>query len=268
MPRPRRKPVPLDDPHKPIDPRKPFTMREAVDTVTGGPKRRRLMIRTPEELAQTVWFQIRFDAVSMELIRIHAMMRRVKPTVLVSDILNCWLANSTDYSQAVVGEMLPRGARAAVVPERWSGYLASLGYAPALEEQLPPDPPEIPEGLRPRLHADLTPKRNVEPPDDTPLPDPEPVEPLTPAAPSEVRDEQPDPGLSTEEAMRRMNLETNPQPQPDGEIPSLEWNPLVEYGSRPFDPEEYAREAAPLGHGSAAQNITMGKRLGPDGRTY
>jgi len=235
MPRPRINPKPLDDPHKPVNVRAPMTMKEAKDTLKGGSQQRRRMIRSNEELREPVWFQLRVDATSHELLRIHALMRRVRPTTLYSDILNAWLANSTDYSQALVREMLPRGARAAVVPERWVGYLASLGYAPPLEEQLPPDPPDIPEGFTPRRHDDLSVKP-PEPPDDLPV-EPPPVEPQAPApAPSEVKAEA-----------------TQPDPL---------WDPRA-HGAKPFDPEEYAREAGIIGHGSGAANVSAG--LGPDG---
>lgn len=264
MPRKRRIPH-TDDPHKPIDPRKPFTMAEAKATVKGGPGARRTMIRAADELAEPVWFQFRLDATSMELLRIHATMRRVKPTVLISDLLNAWLGNATDYNQALIRELLPRGARAAPVPERFAGYLATLGYAPPVEEQIAPDPPNVPEGLLPR-RADLSEITHAMPPDAPIELPPEPA-PLIAHAPSEIpigmnpdgsiasapNPLQAEPGLTVEQAAEKMNLQVDPNPEVD-------WNPAA-FGVGAFDPEAHAAATRGAhGHGNAAQSLMMGHK--------
>jgi hypothetical protein len=227
------------------------TIGDAVK-VLGGPLRGRLR-RGAEELREPVWVQIRMDAISYELLKIHALQRRVKVTPFISDILNGWLANATDYSQALVREMLPAGARAMPVPERWGtvGYLASLGYKKAVEEQLPPDPPDRP------IHgfdADLSPRHDVPPPPDTPVTVAPVIAPEPAAAPSEVAAAQADPDAALSPDMVAM-VEAK-----GGSNPEVEYDPLAYGGAGVgrFDPEEHRKMARAPGHGNAAQARTMG----------
>jgi hypothetical protein len=95
---------------------------------------------------------IDYDFNSKHILKMHALQRRVSLSALISDILNGWLELATDYDQAIFKETLPRGARAAGVPERWTGYLSSLGFAPAPEpvgNDVPPPPPIIHPTLTP-----------------------------------------------------------------------------------------------------------------------
>jgi len=228
-----------------VSPRRPLTMGEAKAAVNGTSITRRMAIRSHEELREPVYFQFLFDAVSMELVKIHATMRRVKPTVLFSDIMNVWLAGATDYSQALIREMLPPGVRAAPVPERYAGYRKSLGAAPVYEEQLPPDPPPPTPPREP--FADLTPRHGIAPPPDARVEPPDaPPQPPVPA-PSEVAAETP----ATQEQLTKMvEIPANPE---------VEWSPeAAGPGVRRFDPEKHAREAGAPGHGNAAQAKSMG----------
>ena len=149
-----------------------------------------LFRRTSEELrAVREIGTLRLDIVSVECLNIHAKMRRVPATTLLSDILNCWLSVATDYGADAFRAFLPVGARAADAPERWAGYLRSLGFvaapqdavsatpadrgvtfAPLPQEVVAPQPP--PQGVPDA--RELTP--------DTPAPQdvPIPVHPLPP----------------------------------------------------------------------------------------
>ncbi len=80
------------------------------------------------------------DAISHACLWIHAKRRGVPMTWLVQDILNLWLANTTDYSQGVYQDMLPKNARAARTPERFAGYISSLGFQDEPQAQAPIQP--------------------------------------------------------------------------------------------------------------------------------
>jgi hypothetical protein len=84
------------------------------------------------------------DAISHACLWIHAKRRGVPMTWLVQDILNLWLANTTDYSQGVYQDMLPKNARAARTPERFAGYISSLGFQDEPQSQAPIQPPPLP----------------------------------------------------------------------------------------------------------------------------
>ena len=94
------------------------------------------------------------DTISHTVLKLHAYRRQVHMSTLISDILNLWMAAQTDYDQALFKEVLPRNARAALVPERWAGYIESLGFAPHLSpdhSRLPlPSPPLPPSTCRER----------------------------------------------------------------------------------------------------------------------
>ena len=71
---------------------------------------------------------LKLDVVTYECLRLHAWRRKVHIRTMIQDILCCWIALVTDYDQALWQEALPRGVRGGVAPERWAGYLASLGF--------------------------------------------------------------------------------------------------------------------------------------------
>ena len=83
------------------------------------------------------------DTISHTVLKLHAYRRQVHMSVLISDILNLWMAAQTDYDQALFKEVLPRNSRAALVPERWAGYIESLGFAPPAQDPPTPAPPPI-----------------------------------------------------------------------------------------------------------------------------
>jgi hypothetical protein len=130
---------------------------------TAKPRASRIAHRTKREYDECVNLStIKLDSISHMLLKEHAVMRRhVAISTLVSDILNCWLSVVTDYENDVrIKAMLPPGRRAAAVPERYPGYLASLGYAPALQQadplpvppvMNPPDPEPAPPAQQPPL---------------------------------------------------------------------------------------------------------------------
>ncbi len=93
----------------------------------------------------TLLGSIPMTAVSVELLRVHAFLRRVSYSAFVSDLLNGWLSACTDFADPAVSHVTPKGMRAPDVPERWIGYLASLGFVPAK----PQDPAsDLPVGVR------------------------------------------------------------------------------------------------------------------------
>ena len=91
---------------------------------------------------------LKLDAVTHTVLKLQAMRRDVPMATLISDIINEWLRLSTDYNQSLFREILPRGMKAARVPERWAGYLASLGFVES-EPQAPAIPAPIPLPPRP-----------------------------------------------------------------------------------------------------------------------
>lgn len=125
---------------------------------------------------------LKLDIISAEALKIHAIQRRVSQAALIADILNCWIKIATDYNQALFRELLPPGARAAEAPERWQGYLASLGFARALsvkQNELPQGDtgplPGVQAPVGPRRH-DVSPPVDVVPTQEAPLtPPPDPA---------------------------------------------------------------------------------------------
>jgi len=141
---------------------------------------------------------VRLDFVSAELLKLHAFQRRVHLTTLISDILNGWLDVATDYKQALFRECLPEGVTAASTPERFVGYLASLGFRPLYQfadagepqtvnpvaEQPPAADPAIPPIVieKPITMADVVPPMTpigaqTPPEEPDPMPEPPPAPP-------------------------------------------------------------------------------------------
>jgi hypothetical protein len=98
---------------------------------------------------------VRLTLASKAIFKLHALQRRVFMTTLVGDLLDCWMNAVTDYGDPFFSHVLPHGTRAEIVPERWAGYLASLGYARTqdrLEDPTPkhdiPPPAAMPEPVQ------------------------------------------------------------------------------------------------------------------------
>ena len=117
---------------------------------------------------------LKLDAVTHACLELHAFRRRVPLSWLIQDVLNLWIAASTDYNQAIFKETLPLGARAARTPERFPGYIESLGFAEA--------PPQAPLGIP------LPPATPIIPgPVDLPVPEPVYLEAPTAQPPTRER---------------------------------------------------------------------------------
>jgi hypothetical protein len=97
---------------------------------------------------------VRMDPASHALLRLAAAQRAVHMTTLVNDLLNLWLAHAMDPKQEAV-RLASAGRGPAPVPERFAGYLASLGYA--MDSHMPtwatpvPAPPLDPHGHDPEM---------------------------------------------------------------------------------------------------------------------
>lgn len=100
--------------------------------------------RAPQEAFQGTKYisSLPLDAVSHACLMIHARRRMIPMAWLIQDVLNLWLAASTDYGQAIFRDQLPHNARAAKCPERYPGYIEGLGFVEA--PQTPVAPPATP----------------------------------------------------------------------------------------------------------------------------
>jgi hypothetical protein len=146
----------------------PFKTQEPVGA---GPKKKRIYRRKPEEMRAVRYMtNILMDGISLEVLKVHALTRRVPQSTLVSDLINLWLMVATDYGSPLVREFLPERVRAADVPERWPGYIASLGYMPHKYETVVNQAPSITKDFVPKTAEPiLVPPQTV---DRTPPPAP------------------------------------------------------------------------------------------------
>lgn len=242
---PARAPEPYEDPRAAgpaAQPAKPKRRRVTQPQLSPNLKVAKGAIRRrPHEVQATRYISsLKLDLISAEILKLHAYQRRVAMTVLISDILNLWIAVATDYNQALFREMLPSGARAAAVPERWAGYLASLGFAPSMLQD------SVPTTDLPAAPVDGQTA-------------PEPSHPLPPAAPSLSPQRGPGrPPLDgsnpppEDERPAAIDL-TMPQPMQGSVPPAVA--PQVQH-VRPPDSEPVAPPS--VGWGNAAQMIDLG----------
>lgn len=139
---------------KPGDINSPNPVREALKEIYPGKIR---TVRTEQEFFQgTKAFSFKIDAISHAVLDIQRRRRGVPLTWLIQDILNLWIAAATDYDQAIFRELLPPKARAARCPERYPGYIESLGFAEAPQApaaQAPEFPPQPPPQAIPASYA-------------------------------------------------------------------------------------------------------------------
>jgi hypothetical protein len=115
----------------------------------------------------------RVDWATAEFLKIHALQRRVTVSCLVNDVLNMWLHLATDQRQAIFRETLPSGTRVPDVPERWVGYLATLGFAPAIQDdptRTQATPREVTPGEKPAAAAASAAPRDYPPEEPTTVP--------------------------------------------------------------------------------------------------
>lgn len=173
---------------------------------------------------------LRLDFITSEVLKLHALQRRVHLSTLMCDILGVWAEQATDYHQAIFRECLPPGVRAAGVPERWVGYLASLGYRPLYGTDAEKDAPKgevLPTFLG---------------------------KPVSPEAPKiEPVDVEPVQGLVDPPLMARDSDTSNAYDA----VAEMEADQRAEEAK-----VEEAKRKAPLGWGSAAQAYTMGMETG------
>lgn len=201
--------------------------------------------RAPEEFrGYRTMSSLKLDTVTHAVLKLHAFRRQVPMVALVSDILNLWIAASTDYEQKLFQEVLPKNARAAKVPERWPGYIASLGFV----EEVPQADP-IPSPL---LNGPFMP---IDPPKDLrvqPVPGPSPyIYPSGPISAPTHPDYVP-PQLSPQPTITDLT-QAYRHPLTQGPSSYPHPSPSLPQGAAAFDPQNQPR---PQGAGNAAQRQT------------
>ena len=99
---------------------------------------------------------IKLDRDALALCRLHAQRRNIPFSVLVADVFSLWLILSTDINQELYSiARNEKGFRMPIVPERYAGYLDSLGFdsitadttvsvnTPDMQEKVKPIEPPI-----------------------------------------------------------------------------------------------------------------------------
>jgi hypothetical protein len=190
---------------------------------------------------------LKLDSITHAVLKLHAFRRNVPMTALISDVLNLWIAASTDYEQGLFREALPRNGRAAKVPERWPGYIDSLGFVEASQ----PDP--IPVPSIPFVPIDPPKDLRVQapiPPSSQPVPQSH-VYPSGPASTPTHPDYVP-PQLSPQPTITDL---TQPYRHPLTQGPASypHPSPRLPVGAETFDAQ---RQPRPTGAGNAAQRQT------------
>jgi hypothetical protein len=206
-------------------------------------------VKRRNEVRNALWLpQMRMDADTAEILTLAALQRRVSRTVLISDILSLWVSTCVDTRQALFVEALGPVVRPAPVPERWAGYLASLGFMEPEEEQIPPDDPyayeETPSSQPPAHEYPASVPAYVPRASDPPI-HPSPWAQATAPPPAPPDAPAPPPG----------SVRTPPP------LPPAEVRAIVQLGGPSvgrFDPEEYNRVARAPGQGNAAQAVELG----------
>lgn len=191
------------------------------------------------------------DAVSKRALQIHSVLRGVYMTTLISDIINTWLARATDYKQEIFRKGLPKSQRCIDVPERWLGYLKSIGATPEDFEFT-----AIPAEGYPDVGPELTEEKWG---DNGMLAEPKPRR----------RRPDPDPEFVGEPA-EELPPEDPLAPKPV--VPPVEVDPvpiderMAAYGGtgvRRFDAEEHNRVAPAIGRANSAQAFDLGEKPKP-----
>lgn len=127
---------------------------------------------------------LKLDQDTADVLMIHALQRRVSISILVADIVGGWLGLATDYDQAIFRDTLEPGRQAAAVPERWAGYLASLGFTANNEVANTVIPPTVPLDISIAPEVHVVPLRGLAP--NEPGADPRPQKEDTPLSVQEV----------------------------------------------------------------------------------
>lgn len=106
---------------------KPDALKEWAKENMPLPKVKRMP--KPQLVHGTRPYTFEMDAVAHRTLKLHSLRRGVPFTQLLNDIIHSWLALATDYDQAIFRETLPPNTRAPRVPERFVGYIESLGFS-------------------------------------------------------------------------------------------------------------------------------------------
>jgi hypothetical protein len=85
--------------------------------------------------------KFRLNYTTYAMLKLHAMQRGIYTSTLIHDILTGWTHRATDFNQELFSKSLPPGAAIPDVPERWYGYLKSIGFD---TRNITPDIADIP----------------------------------------------------------------------------------------------------------------------------
>jgi hypothetical protein len=113
------------------------------------PKPKKSFVPTKQRVAdasnQNVAFTMRVPQVLADALTIHSrLLRRVSRQVLLEDIITCWLHTATDWKDPIFSRMITERTLVPDTPERYPGYLTSIGFAPAVRVAASISAKEIP----------------------------------------------------------------------------------------------------------------------------
>jgi len=95
--------------------------------------------------ADLVTFSIQLPRVLADAMNVHSrLLRRVSRARLVQDIVTCWVHTATDWKDPMFRQVVSERQRVPDTPERYPGYLVSIGFAPAVRVEAAISAKEIP----------------------------------------------------------------------------------------------------------------------------
>lgn len=101
--------------------------------MTTTPKGKRWKAPKHVEPEDVVTFSVRLPRVIAEALIFHSqVLRRTSRSQLVADILTCWVHVGTDWKSEMFRRLVTERTRLPDTPERYPGYLLSIGFAPAV----------------------------------------------------------------------------------------------------------------------------------------
>lgn len=176
-------------------PLEPDEIRAVIETK---PSRRQLKgrrkykpIRTrTDELGPRYRASLDLDLTVAEVMKILAFQRRVTLSCYLRDVIVAHTCLLADLDQAIFKETLPAGTHLEPPPERWAGYLASIGFAPAVQlieqpipHDIPPPPAEIEEHPVPQADMEAAQMKGIVPAETEPAIDYSPHDTRKPKEP-------------------------------------------------------------------------------------
>lgn len=180
-----------------------------------------------------------------KILKLHALQRGVFGATIISDIITGWVERATDFEQQLFKQALPPGTRIPDIPERWYGYLRSLGFDPRHQ---PPTYEDGPKYMGETVNAP-EPQPNTLPPTVSPaFIAPPSVDPATAPLPVGPMD----PGLDTYEHINPL-APTAIEPLLDDQAAI---GMSISTGAKRFNPADHAHTTP--GAGNAAQRYTLG----------